>query len=75
MKTLSKNIMSKSILFMLFILAQVQAWAQDATTASTASKLSEAMQQPRFWIGVVLFIGFIIAFIFVGREKKQPQLQ
>lgn len=75
MRNVSKNIISRSVLFILFVVMQVQAWAQDATTSSTASKLSEAMQQPSFWIGVVLFIGFILAFIFTGREKKEPQLQ
>lgn len=75
MKNLSKHIISKSVLFILFVLTQVQAWAQDATTSTTASKFSEAMQQPRFWIGVALFTGFILAFIFVGKEKKEPQLQ
>ena len=75
MRNLSKNIISKSILLVVLILAQVQSWAQDETTSSTASKFSEAMQQPGFWIGVILFIGFILAFILVGKEKKEPQLQ
>jgi TRAP-type C4-dicarboxylate transport system permease small subunit len=75
MKNVSKHIIAKSMLFILFILVQAQGWAQDASTSTTASKFSEAMQQPGFWIGVVLFIGFILAFILTGREKKEPQLQ
>jgi hypothetical protein len=75
MKIVSKQIINRSLVFLVLIFTQVQAWAQETMDTGTTARLNEAFTQPRFWIGLVLFIGCIAAFFLVGREKKDPQYQ
>lgn len=75
MKTVSKQIVNRSLLFLVMIFTQVQAWAQKTIDTGNTVRLNEAFTQPRFWIGLVLFVGCIVAFFLVGTEKKEPQYQ
>lgn len=73
MKKISNNIISKSLLLFVFIAAQAQAWAADATDSD--SKLSQAIAQPKFWIGVILFITCMVTATLMGRDNKEGKVQ
>lgn len=75
MKKITNNIISKTLLLFLFIITQMPVWANEVINSEKSSDASLVFAEPKFWIGVVLFIGFIVAFFVVGKEKKQKQLQ
>ena len=75
MKRISKSLLSKTLLFTLFIVTQVQVWAADKTSPETANGLSQAITQPKFWIGAVLFIACLVTATLMGRKEKKEELQ
>ncbi len=68
-----KNVFSRIALLFVMAFTQAQAWASDTNGESTAA--SEVFSQPKFWIGVALFVGFIAAFFIAGRVRKVQELQ
>ena len=75
MKKISKNLLNKGLLLVLFIAAQVQVWAAETNNSDTATGLSNAIEQPKFWIGVGLFIACIVTASLIGRKEKKEELQ
>jgi hypothetical protein len=69
MKKILNNSANKIIMLLSFTIISMQAWASSDEPGDTLD-YSQIVNRPDFWIGVVVFIGFITAALMLGREKK-----
>ena len=69
MKKMFNNMVNKIIKLLSFTIISVQALANTGDPANTID-YSEIVTRPEFWIGMVVFIGFVTAALMLGREKK-----
>lgn len=74
MKVSIKNVVARVAMFIVFVLFQVQAWA-DTGSDIEQSRWSIVASKPEFWVGAVLFIGFMVAGTILGKRNREPEVE
>jgi hypothetical protein len=56
MKNIFTRIIKRGLPLLLFMIAQIKAWAIDSTTATTIERSNNIFSQPWVWIGLAVLI-------------------
>lgn len=70
MKTIFTNALKRLLPLLLFIMAQIRAWAIDTTTATTIERSNNIFSQPWIWIGIVVIIAIKLLGPFTPDHKE-----